>query len=65
MSGRKLKYDPVSGRRGASPPDADKYRKHHPNAVWVHNPYTGHQRDLRDVQSDPKGLLIIERLEKP
>lgn len=28
-------------------------------SAYLYNPYTGEKRDLRDVVSDPQGLLIV------
>jgi hypothetical protein len=32
--------------------------KEHYNVPVLFNPYTGEPRDVRDVQSDPQGILI-------
>ena len=34
-------------------------RKDHYAVPALFNPYTGEPRDVRDVQSDPQGILIV------
>lgn len=54
-----LVYDPVTGNTGPKPDKANDYREHHGSVAWLWNPYNGHERDPRDIGSDPTGLLCV------
>lgn len=55
-----MKFDPVLGLPGlVLPLNADEWRRQYGHLVWLYNPWTGRLRDLRDVDSDVTGLLII------
>lgn len=62
MQKRPLKFYPNSGTR-VGPDDvgilADTLRLRTSNSRWRFNPWTGAERALEDVESDPVGLLIV------
>lgn len=53
-----LKFDPATGIEKPYPSHPDQYRQHHGNVAWLFDPYTGKQRDPRDIGTDVHGLLI-------
>jgi len=55
----RLTFSPMLGTELFWKVDANAYRKQFPNNTWKFNPYTGKERDLRDIKSDPTGLLIV------
>jgi hypothetical protein len=57
---RLMDYDPATGQPKPYPSHAAQWRDYHGHATaWLYNPWTGLQRDARDVGSDVKGLLIL------
>lgn len=58
QDGALMLFDPISGREKPYPSEATQYREYHRGAVWLYNPWTGSERDIRDVRSDLQGLLI-------
>lgn len=60
-----LKFDPATGNEKPYPSHPDQYRQHHGNVAWLFNPFTGKQRDARDVGSDAFGLLLQEEAQQP
>ena len=61
MSQNKLmKFDPAYGTPKPYPSHAAQYRKWHGQVAWLFNPWTGMQRDPRDIGSDVTGLAIVE-----
>lgn len=55
-----MKFDPASGTEKPYPSHAEQYRKHHGQVAWLFDPFTGKQRDARDIGSDTFGLLLQE-----
>ena len=49
-----IKYCPILGGK-IKPIPVDEWRKDHPHTTWLYNPWTGQQRDVGDVVSDPGG----------
>lgn len=54
-----MKYDPVDGMMNPHPEMADEYREYHGNVAWMYNPWTGMERDPRDIGSDVLGQAIV------
>lgn len=53
-----MKYDPVDSSPKPYPSTPEDYRTYHGKVAWLYNPYTGRQRDARDIGSDVFGHLI-------
>lgn len=53
-----LKFDPATGNEKPYPSHPEQYRQHHGQVAWLFNPFTGKQRDARDIGSDTFGLQI-------
>lgn len=58
-----LRYDPANGAviKGFQT-YAEGYREQHGPVAWLFNPWTGKQRDPRDIGSDVHGHLIVAKL---
>lgn len=54
---------PAYGTSNPFPSNADHYRKYHGKVAWLVNPWTGTNRDPKDIGSDPFGLLISDGTE--
>ena len=55
-----MRYDPVNGSEKPYPSHAKQYREYHGLTAWLYNPWTGKERDARDIGSDVDGVLITE-----
>jgi hypothetical protein len=58
MQNSLMKFDPATRKEQPYPSYAEQYRKYHGQVAWLYNPWTGGQRDPRDIGSDVTGLLI-------
>lgn len=56
-----MRYDPVTRKEFPYPSHAKQYRKWHGRTAWLFNPWTGDNRDARDIGSDIEGLLIEDK----
>lgn len=56
-----MKFDPATGTEKPYPSHPEQYRQHHGQVAWVFNPFTGQQRDARDIGSDTFGLMLQEQ----
>ncbi len=54
-----MKYDPQDCTEKPYPSHAEQYRNYHGLTAWLYNPWTGKQRDPRDIGSDVTGVAII------
>jgi len=55
-----MNFDPATMEEKPYPSHAEQWRDYHGHGTaWLYNPWTGKQRDARDVGSDTKGSLII------
>lgn len=54
-----MRFDPATGAYDPYPSHATQWRHWHGETAWLYNPWTGEQRDARDVGSDVFGQLII------
>lgn len=52
-------YCPLTGNPRPVFTQAHAYRQALRTARWMFNPWTGQDRDPRDVKSDPLGLLMV------
>ena len=52
-------FDPASGAREPYPSHAVQWREYNGEKAWLVNPWTGRNRDARDVGSDTFGHLIV------
>lgn len=55
----KLAYSPVNGEKYEEVQSIGEIRERLEGYAWMYNPWTGEPRDLRDIGSDPYGLLIV------
>lgn len=53
-----MNCDPATGRILTEGIYPEEYRENEGPVAWIFNPWTGQRRDLRDVGTDPLGLLI-------
>lgn len=55
-----MKFSPLDGTRfhPSLKYTGEKYRQMYPKNIWSVNPWTGKERDPRDIESDPHGILI-------
>jgi hypothetical protein len=60
MQNNLMKFDPATRDAKPYPSHANQYRAYHGKVAWLYNPWTGSQRDARDIGSDITGLLIDE-----
>ena len=56
---QRMDFDPACGTPKPYPSHAEQYRKYHGGVAWIYNPWTGAQRDPRDIGSDVHGLLVL------
>ena len=54
-----MHYDPTNGSPKPYPSQADQYRTYHDAVAWLFNPWTGANRDPRDIGTDVFGMLIV------
>lgn len=54
-----MRFNPYNGLQFDYEMHVASYRNVSAARVWHYNPWTGAQRDPRDIESDPTGLLII------
>lgn len=55
-----MKFCPATRTPQPYPSHAEQWRKYHgKETAWLFNPWTGEQRDARDVGSDTFGHLIV------
>ena len=59
MQEQLMKYSPDTGEERPYPSNAKQWREYHGRVAWLHNPWTGKQRDLLDIGSDVYGELIV------
>ena len=59
MQEQLMKYSPDTGEECPYPSNAKQWREYHGRVAWLHNPWTGKQRDLLDIGSDVYGELIV------
>ena len=59
MQEQLMKYSPDTGEDRPYPSNAKQWREYHGRVAWLHNPWTGKQRDLLDIGSDVYGELIV------
>lgn len=57
-NGVMMRFSPSTGHRLPSFLSVQDYRQQEGQVAWLFNPFNGTRRDLRDVASDPTGLLI-------
>jgi hypothetical protein len=55
-----MSYNPADGTSMPYPSEASQFREYHGKVAWLFNPYTGDQRNARDVGSDVFGLAISQ-----
>lgn len=53
-----MKFDPATCKDNPYPSHAAQWREYHGKKAWLFNPWTGGQRDARDVGTDVFGILI-------
>lgn len=53
-----MKFSPSVGDPKPYPSHAKQWRDYNGDRAFLYNPWTGEQRNSRDVGSDPFGLLI-------
>lgn len=53
-----MRYDPATATEKPYPSHAKQWREYHGQKAWLFNPWTGHNRDPRDIGTDVFGLLI-------
>lgn len=51
---------PAYGTSNPFPSHAEQYREYHGKVAWLVNPWTGKNRDPKDIGSDPFGHLISD-----
>lgn len=54
-----MQFDPGTGVVLGEEWIAHHYRHEFADRIWIYNPYNGSKRDLRDIESDPFGVLIV------
>ena len=54
-----MRYSPDTGEERPYPSNAKQWREYHGRVAWLYNPWTGEKRDLRDIESDVFGKLIV------
>ena len=59
MQEQLMKYSPDTGEERPYPSNAKQWREYHGRVAWSYNPWTGENRDLRDIGSDVLGELIV------
>lgn len=65
MQNSLMRFDPATGEPNPYPSHAQQWRDYHGHmTAWLFNPWTGKRRDARDVGSDVKGLLIMDKTEQ-
>lgn len=64
-----MEYDPQTGEGEPYPSHAQQYRTYHGVTAWLTNPFTGKERDARDIGSDPQFVAMkddgCEKVIKP
>lgn len=55
---QRMDFDPAFGTPKPYPSHAEQYRQYHGGIAWLYNPWTGMQRNPRDIGADVQGLLI-------
>lgn len=54
-----MKTCPATNKPRPYPSHAAQWRDYHGKCAWVYNPWTGTQRDARDIGTDTFGQLIV------
>jgi len=60
MREKLMTYDPADGNKYPYPSYAKHYMEYHGDVAWLYNPWTGKQRDPKDIGSDVFGVAIVK-----
>lgn len=55
-----MRYDPATGEERPYPSHSKQWREWHGETAWIFNPWTGKQRDARDIGTDVNGVAIVD-----
>ena len=55
-----MKFDPRDKSEQPYPSHAKQFREYHGIDAWIYNPWTGEERDTRDIGTDVLGAAIVE-----
>lgn len=59
MQDELMRFDPMTLEAQPYPSHAKQYREWHGQVAWLYNPWTGEQRDARDIGTDVLGFAIV------